>query len=326
MSCRVDFNKDKSVKQVYTTNGNVSSLYNEALGVFEDSGQAMSIVYVAEEDDFLDKVKFKGEEPSLKQVLNYMNTKKAVESTPTLQDKVDIISIMESTGIETIPFLDSFLQDNFKKDGILTLDQTTLTQSNLYSEVEVINILSDYRKIQKLDTFINVVSGMAIREEDINTVSQIEENDLKDTSRTTAIGTHQKMSDLEVDTMIADTTKGAKTLKEFTDRIQTLEIPSIVTKFNENKTFAEELFNQYKNYKQVKTAEISEGQLSHRKKGAHEALLQGTILVNTSNSVLKSDIEDFASIDRVVKEQFPNETIAVIKELELELKQLKGQL
>ena len=316
MSCKIKYNKS-GVAKVFTPAGESSKLYQELLKFTGNQEEAIDFILLAYTDGFLNTIPNSDKiEPSITELLRYVDVKNSIDSKPKADDIIDILSVMETSGIENVEDLELQMNKVFKPNGYFTLDFKRIVDSNLYTPYEASIIVNNTEAAKSLQKVLEKVSGMVLRGEQLEVVSKPIDNGIKNTSELNSFGLYKKLTDRELENIVSKEVGGIKNREEFDIAVQNLELTSLVEQYNSDQNFADNIYNKYSTLVKINKAEISEGNIQAKKENSIESTLKSTILVNKDNTELREEIQDFLELEEQVKEENIKEVKEIIKDIE----------
>lgn len=141
MICQIHRNYTTGeVERVTTPNGVASSLYNEALNITKDVEKALNIWATAYTDSYKKSYGEWVEEPSLSQVMNFINID-SKENKLSTEEALSILNTSQLLGVQPEQLYFSLKNTFFNANNQLVIDGERLRNSGLYTEDEIIDLL-----------------------------------------------------------------------------------------------------------------------------------------------------------------------------------------
>lgn len=263
MSCQIQY-KNGEVSTVLTPQGKESQLYLDALEEFGDKKKAIELTDVGYSVDYFKSGNtIEDVEPTLKDVLAYLDIKKSLDSYLTEEDRVDIKTMMSVEGFSTLRQLRNSLRDVFIEEGVFKVNVGRLIESGIYSNAEVQNIVNNQDVASKIQETLSKIEGELAVNRDIEVleVDTLEEYTYKDISTTTPIGTYKTINPIEVQENIVKKLLNIKDRVTFDNSVNQLSYTSFIEKYNTDKEFSDSIFGYISNIKTARTKEIIDGRL-----------------------------------------------------------------
>lgn len=301
--CIIEFNKE-GLARVSTPEGNPSSLYAKALDLLEDQDKAIEIVSVAYTDIYKMLFPDKTSEPTLSEALATFNYIRTRELEVTTTDLISVSDAIFETSVTSIEELETLLTKTFRPEGITDINEQRLRESGFYTDIEILAFINNDFDINGLNRAIDVVSKLS--QEEFSTPDLALDNfyEVLSTEKD-GLGRHKKVSDSEVDTLIAETTKDYSTEADFYVKIQELDIPSLVQEFNENETFAKSVFERIDNFTPVNVVEIVEGEIVNKAINSTISTINSTIMLGRDSKDFRTLVDTVLMIDVDILESEP---------------------
>jgi len=319
-NCIIEFDEDGFAK-VSTPEGKPSRLYAEALDLLQDQGKAIEVVSVAYTPTYKELHPNKTSEPSLAGALATFNYIRAKELQITTTDLMDVADIIFETGTTSIEALETELTKTFRPDGITDINEQRLKNSGLYTEKEVIDFVNNRFDLERLNRTIDVVSRLSGEEFE---TTDLELDNFYDiiTAEKDGLGRHKKVSDTTIDSMIAKATKGYSTEESFAVKIQDLDLPSLVQKFNEDTAFAEKVYKRIDSFTAIDVIEIVNGELVNKPSNSSTSAVNSTIVLGKDSGSFRSLVTSLLAIDADILESEPqllNDNLDQLEKLAINL-------
>ena len=141
MICQIHRNYTTGeVDRVTTPNGVDSSLYKDALAITKDAEKALNIWATAYTDSYKNSYGEWAEEPSLSQVMNFINIDSKEDKLST-EEALSILNTSQLLGIQPEQLYFNLKNTFFNSNNQLVVDAERLRNSGLYTEDEIIDLL-----------------------------------------------------------------------------------------------------------------------------------------------------------------------------------------
>ena len=314
MSCILKQTKEGI--RAFDSNGNKSKLFEELLNITSENN-ALNLMALTDSEGFKTiKNQGKDSETTAKDILAYQKLIEAEESKISVQDRLDIIDVMQSKGLVTISELESKLSEVFKPEGVFEVSYDRMVNSGLYTTNEAFEAINNDETLQGIQDIVSKTTSMVLTGENFSVEPLIIDDNVYDTRSKNSFGLFKKVSETDIDTEIQKTVKNSKNRAQFNSNIQNLKIQSVLDKFNTDKEYADSLFRRFSNLKSVDTVEISEGKLIKKTVGSQQATLKNTTIIYADAVELLENIEDYLGLDSDIKSFNIEDTRTLVKEIE----------
>ena len=141
MICQIHRNYTTGeVDRVTTPNGVDSSLYKDALAITKDAEKALNIWATAYTDSYKNSYGEWAEEPSLSQVMDFINIDSKEDKLST-EEALSILNTSQLLGIQPEQLYFNLKNTFFNSNNQLVVDAERLRNSGLYTEDEIIDLL-----------------------------------------------------------------------------------------------------------------------------------------------------------------------------------------
>lgn len=141
MICQIHRNYTTGeVDRVTTPNGVDSSLYKDALAITKDAEKALNIWATAYTDSYKNSYGEWAEEPSLSQVMDFINIDSKEDKLST-EEALSILNTSQLLGIQPEQLYFNLKNTFFNFNNQLVVDAERLRNSGLYTEDEIIDLL-----------------------------------------------------------------------------------------------------------------------------------------------------------------------------------------
>lgn len=141
MICQIHRNYTTGeVDRVTTPNGVDSSLYKDALAITKDAEKALNIWATAYTDSYKNSYGEWVEEPSLSQVMDFINIDSKEDKLST-EEALSILNTSQLLGIQPEQLYFNLKNTFFNSNNQLVVDAERLRNSGLYTEDEIIDLL-----------------------------------------------------------------------------------------------------------------------------------------------------------------------------------------
>ena len=141
MICQIHRNYTTGeVDRVTTPNGVDSSLYKDALVITKDAEKALNIWATAYTDSYKNSYGEWAEEPSLSQVMDFINIDSKEDKLST-EEALSILNTSQLLGVQPEQLYFSLKNTFFNANNQLVIDADRLRKSGIYTEDEIIDLL-----------------------------------------------------------------------------------------------------------------------------------------------------------------------------------------
>lgn len=334
ISCNIKRNNGRVVS-VKAPNGKPSLLFKSLKSFLGDSNKAADYWLLTYTDLFK---KSKGDwtnpkdtsievdkngEPILSEVLSYIGENETGQKLP-LQDRLDLYNNLQALGdLDIEDVYDKLNTAFFKEDGNFAPTRKSLKDSGLYNESEIDQIMSDLQIQNSIERLINRLSITRDRNGQIPTTSTVQQNPPEttvDTNDLIGIGKFRVLPYEDTFKEIASKVAGITNRKAFDQAMQDVELPSVVSRYNQNKQFANYIFNKYSDLKAIPVVTDRNGRLGQQIENDTVDILETTLIVDADKEGVRENIDTLMSIEDDVWNDSPAEVGVLLDEIADKLK------
>ena len=302
--CKIfrDFDTDR-ITNVLNEQGQDSSLYREALGSIQDEEQALNIwatSLLPSFKEFTQDVLPETQEPSLAQVLKFINNSNTNESL-SKQDVTELVNNLHTLNVESPDILLTKLQQTFfDRDGVFRVSRNKLRSSGLYSEVEINDILTFPSIRGGIREFVNKLRNSLQVPNNLSNLfidnSSVKDFEVQDTSTVLGIGKFQNYLPEEVRDYVLKNTKGFTSETDLLTKIQALDNPDIRNYILNNPDVIDQVKDMSTNSKVVPMFIEMEGNIVPKMSNDLVPTLMNTIRVGESTEAFTDTVEAIKSV------------------------------
>lgn len=315
------------IEVVEAPNGAYSTLYEDALKLTKNQDEALKIWAVAYSDKFLKYNQGssldKNNEPILKDVLNFIEQATYFNKELSNEEKYGILNNLYSIQIEEADDFYLKIRDTFYSKGYFNLDKKKMKQSGLYSDLELNYIFknSEVQKsikdvVGKINT--NYYSDTNIIYDLINDGQYNNEYNVVNSDKLLGIGKFEIINPFEIEKEIKKSIVNSTNREDFDSKINNITIDSFVDKYNNDKIFADTIYNKYKELRQIPVVEISGDTLVRELDIDTFSDLKDTLKIWNDNTQIGDDLLFLSKIPNDIWVSNYNEVKSIIKNIEKE--------
>lgn len=256
----VTHNGNRNLKQVKAPNGMESLLFQEAVNRFGDTDYALDLWAVPYTDSFINKVgdwkntdtllkKDINGEPLLDTILSFVNNTTS-RDTITLNEAVTYKNILQE-GQSTEQLL-QILKKAFYTDKGFTINKSNLENTGLYTKEEITNILNITEIQNNIKESLQVLNRN-ISTSDISLLTPQEDVsfNVEDKSIIDNLGKYGKITKKDYFNELLKLNTTSQTIDEFKVNSSKISNTAVANNIADNSEFAEHLFKEVKQYKQI---------------------------------------------------------------------------
>lgn len=303
LKCRIIYKN--GVATVVNLDGTPSDLYQEALALTGSQDQALKIWSTAYSEVFATEygVNYK-DQYKLDDVLTFLDTHDSLGKRLDAQQRSQVVSLMQTSGIESLSDLSNTLNKIFKKNGILELDPKAALKSKLYTEED----LKDF-DIESVRDILEAIDGELVTN-DIETTPQ-DKTSLYNSSRKTVLGTSEKVTVQEIESSLLDAIDDFSSEKEVDAAINASPYSEAVTK---------ELRDKLLSYTRVPVVSILDGELTTDNLDTYTTISNTLTTEYSPRAInkLEANVRYFSSLSEEVLTEKRDVVVKVLKEVEQE--------
>lgn len=307
LKCRIIYATDGTAT-VFEENGELSSLYEDALEFTGDQEQALNIWATVETPEFQDTVGLT--DPTLNQVLSFLDTQASNEVRLSEAEMIQVKEVMKSVNIPTLSDLLERLNSAFKPNGYVAYSPQNILKSGLYTAEDIEDL-----NLTQIDNIITKIEGELKSDNDI-TILPSKNLGFRDTSRKTILGNSPLIDEQQILDELLPTINNFADRSEVELRLSELLYDDLTDKFINNDRFAREVMNKIENLSKVPVVSIINGQLSSVNNSTFTTV-RNTLLADANYTALEADIEYIMSINASTWRNRPDNIRAVLREVEL---------
>lgn len=279
--CQIIKNKKGEVERIEAPNGQPSMLYNKALSVLGNEEQAMNVWAKAYTPGFFRYYGYWNNpnkleefntdmngEPLFEDVIAYMEHDAFIVAGLSKPEVGIIRNTLLSSGLKSINDLYNKVI-SFFKNGSIVINEENLRRSGMYTEEEMVRIMSDSSVRNKISGMIRRIASA------INTYHDKEKFDYFFSANNDSsiiiykdgeyddMGKSIAYNPAEIRQDIANAAAGITDRPAFDLAIRSLfSYPELVEKYDSDPEFADSLYNEFSSYTKVPVVSISENGLS----------------------------------------------------------------
>lgn len=307
LKCRIVYATDGTAT-VFEENGELSSLYEDALEFTGNQDQALNIWATVETPEFQEMVGLTN--PSLDQVLSFLDTQSSNEVRLPEAELVQVKSVMRSVNIPTLTDFLAKLNTAFKPNGYVVYSPQNILKSGLYSPADIEEL-----NINTIDSIITKIEG-ELKAGNDPIVIPSRSLGFRDTSRKTIIGSSPLVEEQQILDELLPTINNFADRSEVELRLSELPYDDLTDKFINNDRFAREVMNKIQNLSKLPVVSIINGQISSANSSTFTTV-RNTLLADVNYTALEADIEYIMGINVSTWRNLPDNIRAVLREIEL---------
>lgn len=320
-----------TIDRDYIENGYGEMLYYEAEGILEDNGHskedAIRIVdefkkelskaqavfgedvgnrntkVYAIKDSSLIKSELNSE-PSIEDIINYATQQEEVLS---VQDEIDLSNAMNNLGLTYYGQVETIMESNLFKDGVLVFTEKNLKNSGLYNAYEINYILNSIEAQNNIRRTLQALKTTENKE-----IPAVNSNFIVTTSKINILGKQETLNPFTVEEEVIKAIAG----KDLNVSLDDIPYDSIKNRYKKDKFFKEELDNIAKNNRSIQAKKIDGEQLVDKTTNNNKELFKKTVDFSNKEGLL-SQIYYLASITPEVWRASLNEIHEVLKDLNI---------
>lgn len=306
LKCKIRYKSGEAF--AYDSNGEISSLYLDALAVTNNQGRALNMWATAQTPKF--KQLFGDFSPQIEDVVKYYETVKSDGSTLSSADIFQITQFIKSNGLTSLSQLQTVLNSIFKEDGNLGINVVNAINSGIYSADELKDI-----NLGEISNILSKIEGHLVKE-DIFVEPDDQEFFYKNSEFKTIFGSYEKVPSSEVDTEIAQVLNNFTDDAQIYDAIQKLPYSDFVERFTEDEAFARDTINRIKGLNKIPLLTYIASQLTDKPVEFYSTL-KNTLLDGPVPLKLEATFDYLSKIDIDVWQNNLEDIREVLKEAEL---------
>lgn len=334
--CSIIRGRNNSIEVVEAPNGESSILFDNLVKYTNNKEKALDLWTIPYTEGFtelygdwqkestslsLDK----NGEPSVKNVLNYSKFIRNNGKKLTNKQLADLSNNLYSLEINDLEGLYKELRATFYKKGIFSIEKDSLTESNLYNKLEVMNILSNPSIQNNIKDLVERIEIEYLSDNSTNINNLISThyfNDdilLFDTNQTIGIGKFKALNPSIVDKTVASKLAGVTNRNIFNKLVNEIPYDSIIERYKNDSNFADNFYNKYSTLKVVPTMVETSQEVVLKQNPDNLSLLKEVLLTDIDNKDLQDNLDLLERVDDTIWENNPNPVKEVLKEIEKNL-------
>jgi hypothetical protein len=268
---------------VKAPNGKQSLLYNSAAMYAGKSATALKLWGLAYSQKFMDRFgdwmkspeKYlldSNGEPGLGDVLHFIQISRAENKRLDKEDVRDIGNAMAGLGTDSYDAFYERIYQAFYVNGIFSVDGKRLSDSGIYTDEEVYDLLHDTDLQEGVRDLLDRMQGDFLSDSDVH--SRVEGMEVGDYpvqvygSRKTRAGKYEALNPAIVDSTLAERLGGISDRELFAEAVYDLPYETVIERYESDSVFAEELYKRYSVYSEVPAVDISEEGIVQQKNGS----------------------------------------------------------
>lgn len=253
----------KNAHRVFNPDGGDSQLYQSALNETGNDSSALKVWATAYTPGF--KMYYGDwengrQEPSLQDVMEYLEARQGIAPPMTDQDISDMRSLMIGNKIKTADELNAAL-DPFIRKGPVEVNRENLMKSGLYSVDEINRILENPKAKEDLEGLISRFNSMMLYGMDARMTylftSDYDGDVYFMSNEYSASGKKQFISPAKIDTELRERVGGIKTRNEFDAAMESFPYDAVSERYFSDQTYADRLFNYYSRFTRLNVVDSS---------------------------------------------------------------------
>jgi hypothetical protein len=267
LQCRLTVGNNGNVKKVAGLTADNSALYNSALSYAKDQDAALKLWGVAYSAPFIEYFgDWKGQkeilsnpsgEPSLDDVLHFLQLKRAEKQTITKNDVREIRSMADELAVESPSVLYNKLYSLFYPDGRFDASEQRLVDSGIYTQSEARAIANDNAAQKRIKSMLDKMQAAELLPSDNDKLGSFS------TSTTPALvgkiynpvknsfGKYITENPAIVESVLAKQLGGITDETAFKEAVYSLPYRQVIERYENDAAFATDLYNHYSAYTQV---------------------------------------------------------------------------
>jgi len=244
----------------------------------------------------------KSTEPSIEDIINYATQQEEVLS---VQDEIDLSNAMGSLGLTHYGQVQTIMESNLFKDGVLVFTEKNLKNSGLYNAYEINYILNSIEAQNNIRRTLQALKTTENKE-----ISAVNSNFIIPTSKINILGKQEILNPFTVEQEVIKAIAG----KDLNISLDDIPYDSIKNRYKKDKLFKEELDNIAKNNRNVQAKKIEDGRLVDKTTNNNKELFKKTIDFS-KEATLSPGVYYLFGISPEVWRASPNEIYNLLKDI-----------
>jgi hypothetical protein len=309
LDCRVRV--ENGVTMAYNQDGTPSQLYMDAFLLTKDVNKALDIWAAAYSEEFQIQMKDASmDNITVEEVQKFIDTKASTGKKLVGQDRAEIISLMEKSGIETLSELYSKLSKIFKSTGVLDINAEEAVKSGLYTMNDLVEL-----DVEDLRDILESIEG-TLAQTDFYVERQPKTGFL-DATRKSILGTSVRVSEEVIFQNIIDSVEDLSDVTQVDKAIDKSPYQAFFAKDSNR----DKLNTKLKGLKRVPIVTVVDGKISTQDKST-EKEIKNTFEQGINTLELRADIALLTRLDKSIWESKSVEAKRTLKRVERELAEL----
>jgi hypothetical protein len=308
LACRIRKDNKGNIREVLNTKGEPSRLFDELLSVTRNADKALS-VWAMHSLEGVQKMYGFSENPDdfrASDLLEYYDSKKAIDTKVSPEDIFDAKTIMRRKGITSLSAFVSKLKDIFYTNGELNFDADKAVSSGLYSPQDVLTV--DVTKVKA--TIAKLEEEASIN--DFTIEDTTEDFVYFDPNVKTAFGTSTPVSSKELADEWIDSIENFSNREEVLAKLEALPYPDFVAQMVADFDL---MFERISRMQRVDTLQIKNGKLQLQTSDTNSTVTN-TIRNNINTQELEEELKYVDDILPTVWQETQQDVKGVLKEIE----------
>lgn len=310
LKCRIGRRADGTLL-VTNENGTPSSLYQQALAYTKNEKDALEMWAVASTPDFVESIGKKGtvDDINLESVIQYYNSNKKLIGTLTPSETFEVKQMMTDHNVGSLSEMARRLKEIFYEGNIPNFYPEKAIKSGLFTSEDVKNI--DLARIG--DLIIRMEADALVNDFSVDT--SITSSGYRNPSIRNIFGASEIVSMETVYQEVIAAVENPQLEQEIRQTVQDLPYTDLVTKFNEDETFAEQFISRFKNVRKILIVEERDSELVVDVTDTFSTI-KNTISTDFDQLDIEAEILYIENIPTNIWEESKKDVAEIIKEIE----------
>jgi len=313
LKCRIGRKADGTLL-VTNENGFPSSLYQQALAYTKNEKDALEMWAVASTPDFVESIGKKGtvDDVSLESVIQYYNSNKKLIGTLTPSETFEVKQMMADHNVGRLSEMAAKLKEIFYEGNIPNFYPEKAINSGLFTSEDIKNInlarIGDLIMRMEADALVN----------DFSIETSTPSSEYRNPSVRNIFGASEVIPMEAVYQEVIAAVENPQSEQEIRQAVQELPYTDLITKFNEDETFAEKFISRFKNIRKIPVVEERDNTLVADITDTF-SLIKNTISTDFDQLDIEAEILYIENIPENIWEESKEDVAEVIKEIESDL-------
>ena len=303
MACQIFRAETGEIQAVTNEQGNPSTLYAAAYALTGNEEKALDIWSVAQTQDYKTINGENQTEPSLQNVLKYINRYNSQNKKLSPADIDELTNNSLSLPLNYIEEIYSATEEMFP-NGVFTLSEATLNRSGLYSPAEIQAVLNTPSAQQKIKQTVDKIRAEVSVNDNIETPTLAiyetpELISVQDTTELIGVGKFMQLNPFLIDKELKQKVGGIKNREDFETALDTAN-EAITEKYYSNTEYADKLFETYSSMERMPLLEDGEEGLTNTLQNNIKAFTQQALVIGQDSKQIRNIIDLLQSTPKLV--------------------------